>query len=362
MTITSDDEILAYIQRTKPDWIKIDSINRLSGGTANYVWRAQLKEKCPEMDDCNSVVIKHAESFLASAPQFAFYAARMDYEIVAMRIVTDATISLPNCSVPAIYSYDEVDKVAFMEDVGNSADMKAYISTLDKPPSSGFAREIGTSLGRFIGRLHTAGHARRDELIKQLHNPKAVAMSKYAVYDRVESALKKFGKEDQALQDAANWGGEQLSNNPQTLCMGDFWPGNVLLPNDLTQDLKMKVVDWELCRYAPSGMDLGQFLAETYCLDKYRQPCKDIMTTFLSAYCKEYQPTIYDARIAIIHFGFHLVVWTPITGWVDDGTEIVDIGSQYVLHAWQEDWAWFKDTIFGNYLETIKASSENDRN
>ncbi|KAI8577566.1 hypothetical protein K450DRAFT_251455 [Umbelopsis ramanniana AG] len=360
MTITSDEDILAYIKRTKPDWIKIDTIERLSGGTANYVWRARLKEKCPELGGCNSVVIKHAESFLATAPEFALFAERMNYEILAMRIAADATISLPNCTVPTIYSYDEADKVAFMEDIGHSANMKAYISALDEPPSSGFAREVGTALGRFIGRLHSAGHVQRHELIDKLDNPKGVAISRYVVYDRVESVLKKFGKTDQALQDAANWGGEQLSNNPQTLCMGDFWPGNILLPNDLTQDLKIQVVDWEICRYAPSGMDLGQFLAETYCLDKYRQPCKDIITAFLSAYCKEYHPTLYDARIAIIHFGFHLVVWTPVNDWVDDGTEIVDIGSQYVLHAWQEDWAWFKDTIFGDYLDTIKSSSENN--
>ncbi|KAG2182782.1 hypothetical protein INT44_005762 [Umbelopsis vinacea] len=358
MTITSDDEILAYIKRTGSDGIKIDRIERLSGGNANYVWRVQLKEKCPEMDGCSSFVIKHAESFMATATEFSLYADRMDYEIIALRNAADAAISLPDCTVPKVYSYDEVDKVVFMEDIGNSANMKAYISALDEPLSSGLAREVGAALGRFIGRLHSVGHAQRHELIKKLDNPKGVALSRYVFYDRAGSILKKFGKKDQALQDAANWGGEQLSNNPQTLCMGDYWPGNIIVPNDLTQDLKLRVVDWEMCRYAPSGMDLGQLLAEIYCLDKYRQPCKDIMTAFLSAYCKEYQPTMYDAKIAIIHFGFHLIVWTPVTGWVEDGTEIVDIGSQYVLHAWQEDWAWFKDTIFVDYLETIKLSSE----
>ncbi|KAH8552131.1 kinase-like domain-containing protein [Umbelopsis sp. PMI_123] len=362
MAITNDAEIQAYVKQTKPESLKIDTLKKLSGGVGNYVWRLQLKEGCQDMGNATSVIVKHAPPFVAAAPEIAFDPIRMNYEIVAMRITSDPTISLPNCSVPTVYSYDEVNKVAFIEDFGNSADMKTYISTLDHPPSSGFAREIGTSLGQFIARLHSAGHARRDELTKKLDNQIAITMSRYVLYDRAEAVLKKFGKEDQALLEAANWGGEQLSTNPQTMCMGDYWTGNILISNDLTRDLQMRVVDWELCRFAPSGMDLGQFLAETYCLNKYRQPCEEIMTAFLSAYFKEYKPTAYDAKITIIHFGFHLIVWTPVTGWVEDGTEIVDIGSQYVLHAWLEDWAWFKNTIFYDYLKAVGLCSEANNN
>jgi 5-methylthioribose kinase len=357
MLITSESELLKYIENQNPHGIKVDTVKRLNGGFGNYVYRLQLKESCKDMGNCSSVIAKHAPPFVAAYPNLPYEATRMNFEILAMGITADPTISLPNCSVPANYSYDEENKVCFLEDVGNAADMKTYISSLEQPLSSDLACEIGEVLGQFIGRLHSAGHARREELLKQLENSQAIAMSKYVVYDQVADVLKRFGKEDPLVQAAAIWGGEQLQTNPQTLCMGDFWPGNILISKDSTRVLNMRIIDWEMCRYAPSGMDLGQFLAESYCLNKYRRSCEEIMTTFLSAYCKEYTPTLYDAKITIIHFGFHLLVWTPRTGWVEDASEIVDIGSQYVRHAWQEDWAWFENTIFSGLLKFLGVST-----
>ncbi|GAB5592017.1 hypothetical protein Unana1_06917 [Umbelopsis nana] len=358
MPILTEAELLEYIQEHNPHNMKVDTIKRLNGGSANFVWRVQLKEKCDELGGCSSVIAKHAPPFVAMAPSIPFDAVRMYYEILALKIAADSTISLPHCSIPATYSYDDENKIAFLEDVGDSADMKTYVSSPEKPLSSDLAREIGTALGQFIGRLHSTGRTRREELLKQLDNPKGIAMSKYVLYDQVKGVLQKLGTEDPLVQAAANWGGEQLTTNPQTLCMGDFWPGNILVSDDSVKDLSLRIVDWEFCRYAPSGMDLGQFLAEVFCLNKYRRSCEEIMVAFLSAYSKEYGPTIYDAKVAIIHFGLHLLVWTPRNGWVEDGTEIFDIGAQYVRHAWQDDWAWFDNTIFSEYLKHLKVSNE----
>jgi 5-methylthioribose kinase len=333
--------------------IHATSVQKLTGGSANFVWRAQLKEKRANLGDRPTMVIKHAEPFVAFDINLRLDAVRMNYEIAAMQTAADPVISCPKVGVPSVYSYDDQNKVVFLEDADGSADLKAYISALDKPPSTELSHEIGSLLGQFIGRLHTFGQAKRGDLQSKFDNPTGLNICKSYFYDRVESVMKSFNIDSPQAVEAAAWGGQQLATNPQTLCHGDYWTGNVLINVGSTTGVKLRIVDWEVCRYSPSGMDIGQMLAEMFNLNKFRQPCSNMMAAFLNAYTKEFHPTLYDVKIAIIHFGFHLLIWTPVTGWTEDGPAIARIGLDYVCHAWQEDWAWFDNTVFRDYVQTV---------
>lgn len=347
MPITTDEEVLKYLEERN---IQATGVQKLTGGSANFVWRVQLKEKRTDLGDRPSIVVKHAESFVAFDANLEFDAARMNYEIAAMRLASDPAISLPKMAVPSVYSYDTENNVAFMEDVDGSATVKAYISDLAEPPSPELSHEIGSLLAQFIARLHHYGLAKRDVLKSKFDHPVGVNLVKAYFYDRAESVMKGFGIESPDAVAAAAYAGEQMLTNPQTFCMGDYWTGNVLINVGPTEGVKLRVVDWEVCRYGPSGMDVGQMLAEMFNLHTFRHPCEDLMKSFLQEYTKEFHPTLYDVKITIIQFGFHLLIWTPVTGWTEDGASIARIGIEYVSHAWQEDWAWFENTVFREYL------------
>ncbi|KAJ2964690.1 hypothetical protein NQZ79_g467 [Umbelopsis isabellina] len=350
MPITTDEEVLKYLEERG---IQATDVQKLTGGLSNFVWRVQLKEKRVDLGDRPTIVVKHAEPFVAFNASLLFDAARMDYEIAALRLASNLAISLPKIGVPSVYSYDADNRVAFMEDAHGSATVKSYISGLAKPPSSELSHEIGSLLAQFIARLHNYGLAKRDDLESKFDHPAGVNLSKVYFYDRAEGLMKNFGIESPDAVAAAAYGGEQLLTNHQTFCMGDYWTGNVLINVGSTEGVKLHVVDWEICRYAPSGMDIGQMLAEMFCLHKFRHPCEDMMKSFLQVYTKEFHPTLYDVKIAIIQFGFHLLIWTPVAGWTEDGAGIARIGIEYVSHAWQEDWAWFENTVFREYLHNV---------
>ncbi|KAF9316492.1 hypothetical protein BGZ91_005543 [Linnemannia elongata] len=366
----------------------IVAVKKLSGGNANYVYRGTIAEPSADLFGGRStVVIKHAAGHSASQRQMALYTDRMVFEQTVLGIVADASgknnnskedehIETANVKVPRVLYWDHENNVVIQEDAGmTSTHLKGFISSLAQPPSPRLAKEIGSSLGEFIARLHLYGFRHRSELYpNKMANTEALSLSRLILYDQFPKAASKY-MEDQPQFDrdvidlASKWGGDRLMNEPETLAHGDFWPGNFLVDsatgegNEITIK-SIYIVDWEMSRYGPAAMDLGQFIAEAFSLNKYRHPCEELMTSFLEAYCKIYgdRLTTTDLKTAVIHCGAHLMSWTPYTGWFkedDDheakSKEITLIGAEFVKHAWIEDWAWVRqETAFRVMVDHLK--------
>ncbi|KAF9536448.1 hypothetical protein EC957_010930 [Mortierella hygrophila] len=363
----------------------IVAVKKLSGGNANYVYRGTIAEPRADLFGGRStVVIKHAADHSASQRQMALYIDRMDFEQTVLGIVADASDTKNNnkedenietaiVKVPRVLYWDHENNIVIQEDAGMKlTHLKEFISSHAQPPSPRLAKEIGSSLGEFIARLHLYGFRHRSELYpNKMANTEALSLSRLILYDQFPKAASKY-MEDQPQFDrdvidlASKWGGDRLMNEPETLAHGDFWPGNFLVDsatgegNEITIKC-MYIVDWEMSRYAPAAMDLGQFVAEAFSLNKYRHPCEDLMTSFLEAYCKIYGDRL-DLKTAVIHCGAHLMSWTPYTGWFkeDDShdaksREITLIGAEFIKHAWIEDWAWVRqETAFRVMVDHLK--------
>ncbi|KAF9025913.1 hypothetical protein BGZ52_008210 [Haplosporangium bisporale] len=344
MHLTTEAGILEYAH-SKEELRSITGLEKLTGGSANFVWRATVASPSPNVfDGAKTVVIKHAEEYVASYKEMKLDTIRMEYEDRVLHIVHKAStqpgenIATHKVHVPKVYFFDPVNHVTVQEDGGSAPHLKDYISSLKEAPSKELTTAIGSSLGEFIARLHLYGHKHRNELYtkEQMENPMALDLS---------------------LTKAAEWGGKRLMTEPETLAHGDFWPGNILVKTKTNEatgatDLEqVYVIDWELARYAPAAMDLGQLLAECNTLHMYRQPSPELQTSILEAYCKTYgdKLTVQDLKTAAIHIGGHLLVWAPYTGWFDRNDlekrkEVVSLGLEYIRHAWAEDWAWFRDS------------------
>ncbi|KAH9964183.1 hypothetical protein BC827DRAFT_1118712, partial [Russula dissimulans] len=117
--------------------------------------------------------------------------------------------------------------------------------------------------------------------------------------------------------------------------MGDFWPGNVLVGGDDEDEHeegeeeggpRALVVDWELARIGLAGLDVGQFCAELATVRRLRperaEAAGEALQGFVRAYfAGDVGPEADETRrVALGHFGVHLAVWTPRTGW-DGGAE-----------------------------------------
>ncbi|KAF9570079.1 Carboxy-terminal domain (CTD) phosphatase [Mortierella alpina] len=388
MDFETETGILQYLQ-SHDQTRGIVAVEKLSGGNANYVYRGTVGEPRPELFGGRStVVVKHAAGHSASARQMALYVDRMTFEQTVLGIVADAsdnkdnnsnkdeTIETANVKVPRVLYWDHKNNIVIQEDAGvNSTHLKGFISSLAHPPSPQLAKEIGGSLGEFIARLHLYGFRHRSELYPtKMANTEALGLSRLILYDQFSGAAKNKYMEDQPQSDrdvidlAGKWGGDRLMNEPETLAHGDFWPGNFLVDTVAGCDeIAIKhifIVDWEMSRYGPAAMDLGQFMAEAFSLNKYRHPCEEMMTSFLEAYCRISgdRLTTLDLKTAVIHCGGHLMAWTPYTGWFNDDVEheakakeITLIGAEFIKHAWAEDWAWVRqNTAFRVMVDHLK--------
>ncbi|KAG0093340.1 hypothetical protein BGZ93_004494 [Podila epicladia] len=384
MDFETEAGILQYLQ-SHDKTRGIVAVKKLSGGNANYVYRGTIAEPRADLFGGRyTVVIKHAADHSASQRQMSLYIERMVFEQTVLGIVADASdnnkegesIETANVKVPRVLYWDHENNIVIQEDAGmESTHLKEFISSHAQPPSPMLAKEIGGSLGEFIARLHLYGIRHRSELYpNKMANTEALSLSRLILYDQFPKAASKY-MVDQPQFDrdvinlASKWGGDRLMNEPETLAHGDFWPGNFLVDsatgegNEITIK-RMYIVDWEISRYAPAAMDLGQFIAEAFSLNKYRHPCEELMTSFLEAYCKIYgdRLTTTDLKTAVIHCGGHLMSWTPYTGWFkeDEGhdakaKEITLIGAEFIKRAWIEDWAWVRqETAFRVMVDHLK--------
>lgn len=117
--------------------------------------------------------------------------------------------------------------------------------------------------------------------------------------------------------------------------MGDFWPGNILLSLDPHTGAVegISVVDWELAKTGLAGLDLGQFTAEVDSLRKFYPTFKDAGTKMISAFYGAYSMEEDVARTAAIHWGVHLITWTPRVQWgsKENTREMVEKGIKLVV-------------------------------
>jgi aminoglycoside phosphotransferase (APT) family kinase protein len=254
------------------------SITLLTGGTANYVYRALRS-------DGRSVIYKHAAPYLHSNKAFAFDPARMDYESRILQTLPPLLkVQLPESTIhPAgWYSYDQEAKLLCIEDGGESDLKNAYTDKrLD-------VIKIGEELGRWIATLHDCSTktslSLTDQTDLEVNNHIGVTIYRHS-YRNLSSALAQFRHDADLGKHIDNEFGSKLATDNECVCHGDFWPGNVLVQfrNQADNDVGLAIVDWEMTRRGTSATDVGQFAAEAFLLDRFRGG-RGLLRAFLNAY------------------------------------------------------------------------------
>lgn len=323
-------------------------IESLVGGTANYVYRVT------EHGTGTTRIIKHAAPQLASNYAFGLSPERMDFEAdMLMKRSEDesechcstvegfniSTVGNTHVHTAHFQSYERDIKLLCIEDGGNKNLKDAY-----KDLSLAEVQDIGTELGKWLANLHgrtPLSYVSGDD--EKRNNPIGVAIAGYT-YTHLNGTIKKYCDaadagtlSDKALTDwlkackdirklveklsrrADQYVGNRISKTRESVCHGDFWPGNILLrSNRSSKSHILTVVDWELTRIGNSATDIGQFAAEATILDLVNNNNREkgLCATFIRAYFKTSaveigsKETLYGWMTQIaVHYAVHLIVW-----------------------------------------------------
>ncbi|KAL0575243.1 hypothetical protein V5O48_006734 [Marasmius crinis-equi] len=347
--------VQAYLEDTP---FAADAIDALSGGTANFVYRIKLKTP---FDGRSTMIVKHGKSYVATSKiKFPFSLKRQRFEVEALKHVHALTPSDSLVTAPRVNHFDEKENVIIMDDCGaDSITLKQFM--LDGRCTPALAEKIGDALGKFLGGMHhtwgTKGVAQLLETLKGHEEGKQI--SAWAVYGRVESTVTgedpgsfmsdnppDVGADDlERLKIIANETSAAVVAAETDFAMGDFWTGNILL--DLAEgdsDVnRIFVVDWELAKPGLHGLDFGQFCAEVDLVRRFHPSNSSASSSVIASFYRAYSSldetkNLALYRTAIVHWGAHLVVWTPRTAWgtpeetrkvVKDGIGVMLKGKDY---------------------------------
>ena len=330
--IMNTEQLKAYLGKlgdTKLDW---NSMQLLAGGTANFVWR--LLERSGR-----SIIIKHAEPCVKTAPGLSFSVDRMDFEHRAMTSVPPLLDPSPQVSIPEVYQYDSDCHVLMIEDGGARTLKEAYADPALDIPS------FGKALGGWLAGLH-----QRTKHTAIGDNQTAKSIYRFA-YSHLAAALQKYGQDPSLAEQIDAQYGSLLQIDDECICHGDYWPGNVLI-NDQG---RLSIVDWEMVRRGCGATDVGQFAAEAHLLDHFRGG-RGLRAAFLEGYRG---PEELDRRFlkrVAIHMGVHLAFWPTRVSWgtETETKEMVKLGCELMKRALDQDECW----LAGSVLHELQVQAD----
>lgn len=302
-------------------------------------------------------------------------------------------------TVPAVHLFDEHENVIIMDDCGQGVLNLKELMLTDPPPLE-VAETIGTALGEFIGKLHSrctgkeegvgggGGHSEMVDFVNG--NQVARSISALVTYGRLvptltgqeaggleykpDPPLDVSPEEMTVVEEIAKVKSEQVMTSMETVVMGDFWPGNIMLSfNEGGRDeiertektiRRIYVLDWELVKPGVAGLDVGQFIAEMHLLRCFSQSCYKSASTVIDSALKSYRGVRGGgdggvARAVLIHVGAHLVAWTPrVPTWegAEKVREVVLSGVRNLVDGYRGSEEGIKGSIVGELLGDPKDS------
>ena len=260
--------------------------------------------------------------------------------------------------VPIIYLHDEVNHVIIMEDAGRDAVNLKELLRRPEPPSIATGAAIGRALGEFIAKLHVWGKSDQGRVSLDFFDchPQARDICAWATYGRLVDTivgesesiplihnppLEVALEELEGIWQFAEERAEEMRTSRETITMGDFWTGNVLVDLERGADgleklRKLLVVDWEVTRPGVAALDVGQFQAEIVTVKHFNPVCGPSSEALDAAFLEGYlsiEPGL-DRQKAAQHVAMHLVIWTARVGWepAEKTRELVERGLRSIRH------------------------------
>ncbi|KAL6856818.1 kinase-like domain-containing protein [Trichoderma novae-zelandiae] len=281
----------------------VSSLEPLTGGTANFIYRARLQKPLP--DGSTEVVLKHGEAYVAQHPDFKL---QMEIEEEGLRLLSHlppVVSSRFEIRTPKLHHFSPESSTQIQEYLHNAVNLKDYALRHFQAPTLNDQPERQN--------LH--------ELFAK--NTEMRNIKKYINYDQLLARVNMFPSllEEckDVLQQIVSMATAELADKGKLAAVhGDFWTGNVLLPDtafDNARQVSVRVIDWEMAQVGVRAEDLGQFVAELWQLKLYKDinAALWIIRGFAEGYGKADADFTYRV---LIHVGAHMICFGSTTpGW-----------------------------------------------
>ncbi|KAL2820801.1 kinase-like domain-containing protein [Aspergillus cavernicola] len=346
---------------------------RLSGGTANFVYRGTLSK--PLNDGTVIVIVKHAEDYIASNKDFKLSATRCLIEESALRALDGmSSVTTTNegkdgqkyqitVKTPKLFHFDSSTNTQVMENLQDAVDLKTFL--LSPSVAQNISKEWTLSIGRTIGIWLRSFHlwiadAAQADVAAQLGKNETMKKLKFSInYDSLIKVIDAYpdlleGSRSvfEKVRDLAAAELNETQGGAIGPIHGDFWSGNVLIPRHaLDQPLPttpLLITDWELAQWGNRALDLGQMIAELYMLKHFKGIDDGLWA--IEGFVEGYHDISHDIAFrTIIHVGVHLIFWgSTISGWgtKEQVSDVVQLGRDLITKAWEKDRRSFEGEIW----------------
>ncbi|KAI1801629.1 kinase-like domain-containing protein [Daldinia bambusicola] len=362
---TREEVTAKVIESLKGTPYEASSLDILSGGTANFIYRATLTR--PLTGGTTEVAVKHSEDYIASSPDFKLTLSRCRIEEECLKALS-AFLIVGNADednsynfivrTPKFYHFDEGNNTQIQELLGDGIDLKTHtLETVygsDQEEIKSRSLQLGKALGRWLKGFHSWA-AQQPELRATVAANKELQQLKHIInfswlLDRAKQFPNVLGGAEDVFKEVGKMAAAELEDDSQLQVIhGDFWTGNILLPSVPIQegvDVPIFVIDWEMSQIGKPSLDVGQMIAELYELKLYKDKSAGLFMT--QGFIEGYGPVTEEfAFRTAIQVGAHLVSFgMSVQGWgsMEQVEECGRLGRDIIIHAWEKDRRWFEES------------------
>ncbi|KAK0610358.1 kinase-like domain-containing protein [Bombardia bombarda] len=369
----------------------------IHGGSANFIYRGTLvtplasggnkdsNEVClsdgatPEL--YKTVIVKHTAGFLSVSRDFKIDVSRCLFEETMLYALesfpaahSPTTQTTTVIKTPRLYHFDRTTNTQIHQDFPNALDMKTLLLS-DTPLSHDTARSIGHDLGVWLRAFHdwTAAPG-QEHLCDEIAANTPMRQLKYDVtygskgfFDvlltRCPDLLE--GGVGEMLLAAGKVVEEEFKGNHFAdvkdawgVLHGDFWTGNVLLPNQTPRPATtptptdLVVIDWELAHVGHRSADIGQFIGDLY--ERYHYKGVSAALPAIEGFTAGYGAMSHHlAHRTAMYAGVHVITWArrgaPVADTEETMWEGMRMGRNLVHRGYMRDREWFlrEGGVFG---------------
>jgi hypothetical protein len=262
--LRTTEGIQAYLIQTP---FVASSVERLSGGAANYTFRANLVS--PDQSGRQSIIVKYATGFAAASESMASEAIPLSVERTVSRLVPIVSVDLNTAILipyiiqdievaaidvvarqpfiselkgqkvllPELLAYDQENRIQICRDYGPLPSIKEYIRA--HPEAKDIGKEAGEVLGEFLAHLHIWGYrllhpgSAKDgkgdssEIDVFRNNVIGKRLCAWRASGRLADVAKAY-KVPGDWTEISKKSIEDITENNDTFNMGDFWYAEIL--------------------------------------------------------------------------------------------------------------------------------------
>lgn len=261
----------------KQGWIDSEnallSLEKPGEGNMNCVLRARVKEG-------KSFILKQARPWVEKYPDIDAPDNRLDVEETYYSLVSEHQ-DLQKYS-PAIFGYDDSNKVMAMEDLGEASDLSMIYQRNENLLDAQISDCI-TYLNK-LRKIRIDGEFPNNMGMRKLNHQHIFVLPFMSDngfdLDSIQSGLQKLAKpiiNDKELVSLVEGYGEIYLGEGDQLVHGDFYPGSILKTED-----GLKVIDPEFGFIGPCEWDLAIFTAHLYMSESEHDQIKNAIQLYNS--------------------------------------------------------------------------------